>query len=73
MSDIFGIDGQTVMLLAVAALLGLWWMARSPRIQHGNGVLMSVFCLRCNWQGRVQRGAPRCGKCGSQSISVLSV
>lgn len=73
MSDIFGIDGQTVLLLAAAALFGLWWLARSPRIAHGNAVRMNVFCLRCNWEGKVQVNSRKCMKCGSQSVSVLSV
>ena len=73
MPGIFGLDGQTTLLIAAALLFVLWWAARSPRIVHGSAVLMNVFCLRCNSESRVQRGAPRCTKCGSQSVSVLSV
>lgn len=73
MPEIYGIDGQTALLVAAGLLFGLWYVARSPKLAHGNAVQMKVFCLRCNWHGRVTPNAQRCGHCGSQSLSVLSV
>ena len=62
------------LLLAVAGLLGLlWYVGRSPKLATSNKVRATVFCLHCNWEGRVTNENRRCGSCGSRQISVLSV
>lgn len=73
MPTILGLEPQTALLIAAALLFALWWLARSPRLTHGDAVPMTVFCLRCNWEGRVRRGSPKCGRCGGGSVSVLTV
>ena len=62
------------LFLAVAALLGiLWYVGRSPKLAAREKVQATVFCLHCNWEGRVNATQRRCGSCGSRQISVLSV
>jgi hypothetical protein len=73
MHGILGMDAQTTLLVAAGLLFGLWWVARSPKLATGGNVLMRVFCLHCNWQGRVQRAQQKCGKCGGRQLSVLAV
>jgi len=73
MADILGMDGETALLLAAGLLFFLWWVARSPRLVHGDAVQMNIFCLHCNRESRVARSAQRCKGCGSRSVSVLRV
>ena len=73
MSHIFGIPSDIALPSAIVALLVLWYVARSPKIKHGADVLMKVYCLRCNWEGRVKRCAAACGQCHSRQLSVLTL
>jgi len=73
MVPIFGLAPETVLLIAAGLLAGLWWLSRSPKIRHDGSVPMTIFCMRCNWEGRVERAAPKCMACGSRSVSVRSV
>ena len=62
------------LLFGIAALLGiLWYAGRSPKVAARDKVQATVFCLHCNWEGRVNSVQRRCGSCGSRQVSVLSV
>ncbi len=73
MTDILGLDATTVLLIAAGLLFALWWVARSPKLKPASQCAYKVFCLRCNWEGRVVRSAAACGGCGSRNLSVLTV
>ena len=62
------------LLFGIAGLLALlWYVSRSARPAMGDKVQATVYCLHCNWEGRTAAVNRRCGRCGSQHVSVLSV
>ena len=72
MTTIFGIAPDMQLLIATIVLFGLWWCSRSPKLKHDGTVCMKIFCLRCNWEGKVPRNDCKCGACGYKQVRVLA-
>ena len=59
----------------VAIVAVLWALAKSwkqgAKTERARG--LTVYCLHCNWEGRVDRVRPTCGRCGSHQLSMLAM
>lgn len=63
-------------LAPFVVLVALAWALKGAfgaKMRHGGRVKATVYCLHCNWEGRVARASMSCGSCGSQNLSVLAI
>lgn len=73
MLDALSLHAGTLAALAACGLLAYLFLPARSRLGDVARAQMTVFCVHCNWEGRVKRSGGCCRRCRSTNLSVISV
>lgn len=65
-------EHQGLVLGVAGAVAGLWVLGKLlHRKRDWRNVPVKAYCNHCNWEGKIQRGHLKCGRCGSADLHVI--